>query len=53
MYKLDDIVNKYSYTYHSKIKKNLVDVENNTYINFNKKNNDKDPKFKDGDHVRI
>ena len=29
------------------------DVENNTYINFNKDINDKDPKFKVGDPVRI
>ena len=30
-----------------------VDVEDNTYIAFNKEVNDKDPKFKVGDHVRI
>ena len=30
-----------------------VDVKNNTYIDSNKKVNDKDPKFKAGDHVRI
>ena len=29
-----------------------VDVKNNTYIDFNKEVNDKDPKFKVGDHVR-
>ena len=32
IYKLDDIVNKYNNAYHSIIKKKLVDVENNTYI---------------------
>ena len=30
-----------------------VDVKNNTYIDFKKEVNDKDPKFKVGDHVRI
>ena len=31
----------------------LVDVKDNTYIEYNKEVNDKDPKFKVGDHVRI
>ena len=30
-----------------------VDVKDNTYINFEKEVNDKDPKFKIGDYVRI
>ena len=30
-----------------------ADVNNNTHIDFKKKVNDKDPKFKVGDHVRI
>ena len=30
-----------------------IDVKDNTYINIGKKINDKDPKFKVGDHVRI
>ena len=30
-----------------------VDVKDNTYIEFKKEVNDKDPKFKVGDHVRI
>ena len=30
-----------------------VDVKDNTYIDFSKEVNDKDPKFKVGDHVRI
>ena len=30
-----------------------VDVEDNTYIDFQKKVNDKDPKFKVGDHIII
>ena len=30
-----------------------VNVKDNTYIDFKKDVNDKDPKFKVGDHVRI
>ena len=30
-----------------------VDVNDNTYIDFEKEVNDKNPKFKVGDHVRI
>ena len=51
--KLDDIVNKYNNTYHSTIKMKPVDVKSNTYINSSKEINDKDPKFKIGDIVRI
>ena len=32
---------------------NPLDVKNNTYIDFKEEVNDKDPKFKVGDHVRI
>ena len=51
--KLDDIVKKYNNTYHTSIKIKRVDIKNNTYIDLKKKVNDKDPKFKIGDHVRI
>ena len=51
--KLTDTVNKYNNTYHRTIKMNPVDVKNNTYINFGKEFNDKYPKLKVGDHVRI
>ena len=51
--KLDYIVIECNNTYHKKIKMKLVDVKNNTYIAYSKKVNDKDPKFKFGDHVRI
>ena len=30
-----------------------IDVKDNTYVNTDKKVNDKDAKFKVGDHVRI
>ena len=51
--KLDDIVSEYDNTYRRTIKMKAVDVKDNTYIDFIKKFNDKDPKFKIGDHVRI
>ena len=51
--KLDDIVNEYNNTYHRAIKMKPVDVKDNTYIDFKKEVNDKDPKFKVGDHVAI
>ena len=50
--KLDDIVDEYNNTYTT-IKMKPIDVEDNTYINTDKDTNDKDPKFKVGDHVRI
>ena len=53
--KLDYIVNEYNRTYHKTIKMKPVDVKDNTYINFGKEVNDKDPDptFEVGDHVRI
>ena len=51
--KLDDIVNEYNNTYHRTIKMKPFDVKDNTYIDSIKEVNDKDPKFKVGDHVRI
>ena len=51
--KLDDIVGQYNNTYHRTIKIKLVDVKDNSYIDFKKEVNDKDHKFKVGDHVRI
>ena len=56
--KLDDIVNEYNKIYHRTIKMKPVDVKDNTYIDSTelhseKEVNDKDPKFKIGDYVRI
>ena len=51
--KLDDIVDEYNHTYHTTIKMKPIDVKDNTYINTDKEINDKDPKFKVGDRVRI
>ena len=51
--KLDDIVNEYNNTYQTTIKMKPIDVKVNTYINTDKEINNKDPKFKVGDRVRI
>ena len=51
--KIDDIVYEYNNTYHTTIKMKPIDVKDNTYINADKKINNKDPKFEVGDHVRI
>ena len=51
--KLDDIASEYNNTYHRTIKMKPVGVKDNTYIDLKKKGNNKDPKFKVGDHVRI
>ena len=51
--KLDDIVKKYNNTYHTSIEVKPIDVKDNTYIDFKKEVNDKNPKFKVGDHVSI
>ena len=50
---LDDIVNKYNDKYHSTIKTKPVDVKSSTYIDSSKEINNKDPKFKIVDIVRI
>ena len=52
--KLDDILSEYNDTYHRTIKMKPVDVKDNTYIDSMVfYSNDKDPKFKVGNHVRI
>ena len=51
--KLDDIVNKYSNTYHNTMKMKPDDVNLSTYIDSGKENIENDLKFNVGDHVRI
>ena len=56
IHKLDDIVNKYNNIYQITIKMRPVDVNGvkvSTYIDFGIENDDKDPKFKFGNHVKI
>ena len=51
--KLDNIANECNNTCHRTIYVKPIDVKDNTYIDFEKEVNDKDPKFKVGDYVRI
>ena len=51
--KLDDILKEYNNTYHKTIKIKPINIKDNTYINFEKEVNNKDPKFKVVDYVRI
>ena len=50
---LDDIANKYNNTVHRTKKMKPPDVASDSYVEHNKDSNNKDPKFKVGDHVRI
>ena len=51
--KFDDTVNECNNTYHRTIKMKPIEFQDNTYINYIKEVNDKDPKFKVVDQVRI
>ena len=50
---LDDIVNKCNNTFHRNIKAKPIDVTSDFYAEYSEDSNEKDPKFKVGDHVRI
>ena len=50
---LDDTVDEYNNTYHKTIKMKPVDVKSDSFAKYNEESNEKDPKFKVGDHVRI
>ena len=50
---LDDIVDKYNCTYHRTIKMKPFDVKSDSYAQYKVNSNEKDPKFKTGDLVRI
>ena len=51
--KLGDIVNKYNTTYHRTIKMKPNDVKSRAYIDSSKEIDNKDPKFKTVDIIRI
>ena len=50
---LDDAVDKYNNTFHGTIKVKPIDVKSDSYAEYNVDSNEKDPKFKVDDHVRI
>ena len=50
---LDDIVNEYNNTVHRTIKMKPTDLTSDSYAEYIEDSNEKDPKFKVGDHVRM
>ena len=49
----DDIVYKYNNSFHRTIKMKPIDVNSDSYAGYYEDSNEKDPKFKVGEHVRI
>ena len=50
---LKEIVNEYNNTIHRTIKIKPIDITSDSYAEYNKISNKKNPKFRVGDHVRI
>ena len=50
---LDDMVDKYNNTVHKTIKMKPINVTDDSHAEYNEDFNEKDAKFKVGDHVRI
>ena len=51
--KFNDILNEYNNVYHRTLKMKPIDIKDNTHIDCIKEVNDKDPKFKVSDQVKI
>ena len=50
---LSDIVDEYNNAYHKTIKMKPIDVKIDSFPEYNEESNEKDAKFKAGDHVTI
>ena len=50
---LDHIIDEYKNTYYRTIKIKPIDVKSDSFGEYNEESNEKDPKFKTGDRVRI
>ena len=50
---LDYFVDEYNNTYHRSIQVKPIDVKSDSYAEYNEKFNEKDPRFKVSDHIRI
>ena len=50
---LDNVANKYNNAVHRTIKMKPIDLTSDSYAEYNEDSNEKDPKFKVGDRVRI
>ena len=51
--KLDDIANEFNNPHPGRIKMKPIDVKPSSCIDFDAENNNKDPNFKFGGHLRI
>ena len=50
---LNDTVDEYNNTHHKTVKMKPIDIKSDSFAVYNKKSNEKEPKFKVNDHVRI
>ena len=50
---LDDIVDEYNNTHHRTIKMKPIEFKSDSFAEYNEESNEKDPKLKVNDHVRI
>ena len=50
---LDDIIDICNNTAHRSIKMKPIEIASGSYAEYNKDSNERDPKFKVGNHVRI
>ena len=50
---LDDTVDEYNNIYHKTIILKPIDVKSDSFAEYNEESNEKDPRFRVGDHVRI
>ena len=50
---LNDIVNKYDNTYHKTIKIKPINDKHDSFAEYKEESNEKDPRFKVNDYVRI
>ena len=50
---LNDIIDEYNNAYHRTIKMKPIDVGDDSFAEYNEESNEKDSKFKVGDHVKI
>ena len=50
---LNDIIDEYNNAWHKTIKMIPIDVKSDSFAEYNEESNEKEPKFKVGNHIRI